>query len=250
MLLKIKSFWLCFVLTVAAFTLLVNLGAWQLSRGEEKRQLELQLETNRTNESVSFTQFLQSHPDSNQPIYTGTKAYVEATPVSGMRFLLDNQTFRGKVGYLAYQLFVDSLEQHFLFELGFVPATNSRQTLPKVDWLDKPVSVNGRVYQRSLNPLSSDIGMEEGAVIRLQNPNIAQLSERLGINISPFMFQPQVDPWPYPQPWKPLPMKSSKHFGYAFQWFAMSFALFMLTSGLIYRFWKTHYYLGKPDKEL
>ena len=82
----------------------------------------------------------------------------------------------------------------------------------------------GRVYERSINPLSSDVMQEpmlEG--IRIQNLNIQQLSEVLDTPLFGFVLQPFALPNNHlPRIWSPYPMTSQKHFGYAFQWFGMA----------------------------
>ncbi|MGR5471318.1 SURF1 family protein, partial [Vibrio astriarenae] len=42
-----------------------------------------------------------------------------------------------------------------------------------------------------------------------------------------------LDNWPYPFPWNPIPLTSSKHFGYSFQWFSMA-SVFLLISVIIF----------------
>ncbi len=142
--------------------------------------------------------------------------------------LLDNQTYQGKVGYLAYQIVSDGTGRYFLLERGFVEGTKQRSVLPSVKWLDQPQQLIGRVYQKSTNPLSSELGLEETTPLRIQNLNIPQLSKTLGIELENYAFQPQHPSWPYAQPWQPLPMYSAKHFGYAVQWFSMSFVFAFL----------------------
>jgi cytochrome oxidase assembly protein ShyY1 len=78
---------------------------------------------------------------------------------------------------------------------------------------------------------------EVGDTIRVQNLNINQLSQLLNIELMPTVIQPDnLAQWPYSFPWNPLPLTSAKHFGYAFQWFAMA-GVFLLITILIFIRW-------------
>ncbi|EKM32967.1 SURF1 family protein [Vibrio harveyi] len=78
---------------------------------------------------------------------------------------------------------------------------------------------------------------EMGDTIRVQNLNINQLSQLLNIELMPTVIQPDnLTQWSYPFPWNPLPLTSAKHFGYSFQWFAMS-GVFLFITILIFIRW-------------
>ncbi|CAH0537671.1 hypothetical protein VMF7928_01228 [Vibrio marisflavi CECT 7928] len=242
MLLKSKNFWVCVLITLVVFSLLVKLGLWQLSRGYEKQQLESHLAQNIAKDPVEFDSFLEAHGEEehNAAAYTGQKVFAEFSPVSGSYVLLDNQTLNGKVGYLAYQLVKSERGHYFLLERGFVAGKKIRSELPAVNWLEEPANLNGQLYQRMMNPLSNELGLELTEPKRIQNLNLEQLSSVFGVEIVPYLFQPVEENWPYAQPWQPLPMSSKKHFGYSFQWFSMAVMLLVLVSWLLYRTYKNY----------
>lgn len=217
---------------MVGFWLLINLGFWQLSRAEEKVQLEQRLIARQHAPPVS----LASVSDTGDAYLTGVYVEANLVPQAGKYLLLDNQTHSGQVGYLAYQLMTNESHHNVLVERGFIAHQGSRSTLPTVSWLEQPLITTGRLYQRSLNPLSNELMPEvEHSPIRIQNMNIDQLARLWGQKIAPYILQPQQEVWPYPQPWQPVPMVSSKHYGYAFQWFAMAFALAVLSGWALYR---------------
>ncbi|MGC9459117.1 SURF1 family protein [Vibrio genomosp. F10] len=225
-------FWFGMLLTVVVFSALVKLGFWQLSRGEDKQQVESELSQRLDAPPISLD-LAVSRFDLHS--LTGVKVSVDVTPLplsDVATVLLDNQTFEGKVGYLAYQVVSDGDQRFFLLERGFVAGLKQRSQLPNVTWIDEPQTMEGRLYQKSINPLSSDLGLEMTNPLRIQNLNIPELSRELGLTLEPFVFQPQQDGWPYQQPWQPVPMRSAKHFGYAVQWFSMAL-VFALLSGYV-----------------
>ncbi|GAM56106.1 cytochrome oxidase biogenesis protein surf1 [Vibrio ishigakensis] len=118
---------------------------------------------------------------------------------------------------------VDGEPQGLLVELGFIKGESSRESVPKVETVLDTQEVTGRVFEKSHNPLSSDLlpEMLDGG-LRIQNLNMTQLSAYLDLPILPFALQPEISESSLPLIWKPYPMTSEKHFGYAFQWFSMA----------------------------
>ena len=184
----------------------------------------------------------------NPQTLNGLKADVELVNTSGLMLLLDNQINQGKVGYVIYMLgevrFKDEneslvAEKQLLIDLGFVAASNDRRELPQLGNITLPINMSGRLYTRSVNPLSHELGLENTTPKRIQNINITALSEYTGQAVLPFVFQPQsLESWPYELLWRPTAMKSEKHFGYSFQWFVMAVVLLFLMLLIGYRYLK------------
>ena len=239
------SFWVAACLTVAVFLALVKLGIWQLDRGNEKLALEQSMEQ-KLKAPYQDISALLSHSESKNP-FQGIKVQAQVLPQEFPIILLDNQIYAGKVGYLAYQIVAINAvnlpsEQSLveaplvLLELGFVEGLVSRTALPKVIELEEEQFITGRTYQKSNNPLSSDLMAEKGNPVRIQNLNIKQLAEIFNIDLAPFVIQPDnLKSWPYSFPWNPLPMTSAKHFGYSFQWFVMAGVFLLITLMVLFR---------------
>lgn len=247
------------LLTLVVFALLVNLGLWQLGRGEEKLKIEHDLSARKQIPAIPLTELKQQMLLPANKNVVGINVVASLSRTSLPLIYLDNQTFEGKAGYLVYQAFDHSPSNSMLLvELGFVQTGNNRARLPEISKRLPSGVQQGRLYQRSLNPLSSDLMLEEMTTshpqIRIQNLNFDQLSESLGKVFYPFALQPfnplsktsdkaaaqpqdagQFIIGSLPQPWKPLPMSSSKHFAYAFQWFAMAGVWLLLMLILLFK---------------
>ncbi|MDH6017417.1 SURF1 family protein [Vibrio splendidus] len=251
-----KGFWVAVVLTVVSVGILIKLGLWQLERGNEKLRYEQQLseraqQSPRSLDSV-ITEWkdsrIQAQGASEQLSLNGLKVDVELETPSGLVVLLDNQINQGTVGYVIYMLgevrFKDEnnslvAEKQLLIDLGFVAASNDRRELPQLGNITLPTNMSGRLYTRSVNPLSHELGLENTTPKRIQNINITALSEYTGQAVLPFVFQPQsLESWPYELLWRPTAMKSEKHFGYSFQWFVMAAVLLFLMLLIGYRYLK------------
>ncbi|MBD1556242.1 SURF1 family protein [Vibrio sp. S9_S30] len=235
------TFWFALVLTLVVFTLLIKLGFWQMGRGEQKLSYEKALAQRATMVPEPLDAVLDrasaslesQHFSDDQQNLTGTKVKMDVMPVSHRTFLLDNQVWNGQVGYVLLQpVKVTSGYQgngrYVLVELGFVKAGNDRRVFPSFTELTQSVSLEGRVYQRQSNPISDELHAENGWPKRIQNLNIAALEGELGLPLLPFVVQPSNLNLEYPQPWRPVPMSSQKHFGYALQWFSMAFVFALI----------------------
>ena len=251
-----KGFWIAVVLTVVSVGILIKLGLWQLERGNEKLRYEQQLSERAQQSPRSLDAVIselkgsrtQAQGSSELPSLNGLRVDVELETPSGLVVLLDNQINQGTVGYVIYMLgevrFKDEnnslvAEKQLLIDLGFVAASNDRRELPQLGNITLPTNMSGRLYTRSVNPLSHELGLENTTPKRIQNINITALSEYTGQAVLPFVFQPQsLESWPYELLWRPTAMKSEKHFGYSFQWFVMAAVLLFLMLLIGYRYLK------------
>ncbi|MEZ8379716.1 SURF1 family protein [Vibrio splendidus] len=251
-----KGFWIAVVLTVVSVGILIKLGLWQLERGNEKLRYEQQLSERAQQSPRSLEAVIselkgsrtQAQGSSELPSLNGLRVDVELETPSGLVVLLDNQINQGTVGYVIYMLgevrFKDEnnslvAEKQLLIDLGFVAASNDRRELPQLGNITLPTNMSGRLYTRSVNPLSHELGLENTTPKRIQNINITALSEYTGQDVLPFVFQPKsLESWPYELLWRPTAMKSEKHFGYSFQWFVMAAVLLFLMLLIGYRYLK------------
>ncbi|MEZ8801737.1 SURF1 family protein [Vibrio splendidus] len=251
-----KGFWIAVVLTVVSVGILIKLGLWQLERGNEKLLYEQQLSERAQQSPRSLDAVIselkgsrtQAQGSSELPSLNGLRVDVELETPSVLVVLLDNQINQGTVGYVIYMLgevrFKDEnnslvAEKQLLIDLGFVAASNDRRELPQLGSITVPTKMSGRLYTRSVNPLSHELGLENTTPKRIQNINITALSEYTGQAVLPFVFQPQsLESWPYELLWRPTAMKSEKHFGYSFQWFVMAAVLLFLMLLIGYRYLK------------
>ncbi|MDA0144981.1 SURF1 family protein [Vibrio sp. RW] len=245
-----KGFWIAAVLTVVSVGVLIKLGVWQLDRGNEKLRYEQQL-LERSQQSSRALDIVLSdwrgtglraqEPSSPQTL-NGLKVDIELATPSGLILLLDNQINQGIVGYVIYMLGETQTQdgrKQLLIDLGFVAASNDRRKLPQLGNITLPTNMSGRLYVRSVNPLSQELGLENTTPKRIQNINIQALSQYTGQEVLPFIFQPQsLGSWPYEMLWRPSAMKSEKHFGYSFQWFVMAAVLLFLMLLIGYRYMK------------
>ncbi|MCE9679736.1 SURF1 family protein [Shewanella sp. AS1] len=209
------------------FSILVKLGFWQLERAKEKQQLQQALEARQASAPIGYPELLTLSPEAG---LTGYRLKVEVDPSHQPLILLDNQIYQGKVGYLAYQIMQVTPDMPLLLvELGFMPGPIDRRQLPQPPGIKQALSLDGRLYRKSTNPMSEHLLPENGNPMRVQNLNFDELEQRLNIKLAPAVLQPtQLPGSELPHPWQPIPLTSEKHLGYAVQWFSMAGAFAIL----------------------
>lgn len=242
-----RSWLLMVVFTVSLFVLMVKLGFWQLSRATEKTNWQQELQLRQEMKALTFDEILSFKEDF---LITGFRSTLSLSTDNAEKsnhqiILMDNQILEGAVGYLAYQAVeVEANKPWILIELGFVKAPLRREELPKVVGLQGEQLLAGRLYQKEVNTLSSELMAEEGWPKRIQNLNMSELSELLKQPLLPMVFQPksinqQIEGYDnLPHPWKPIPLSAQKHQGYAMQWFSMAFVLALIMAVIGIKQWK------------
>lgn len=223
------------LLTLGLFVLMVKLGFWQLSRAEQKQRWQAELSARMSNTLLNFSELTQLAKQDDNP--TGYRFSLKAKAIENRIILLDNQTYQGDVGYLAFQMLEVMPDRPWiLLELGFVKAAKERSILPNIQGLVGEYQLTGRLYRRELNPLSQNLMPEQEWPMRIQNINLPQLQQKIGHKLMPFVLQPDtLSGIDFPHPWQPIPMPAKKHFGYALQWFSMAGALAILTMIFIFK---------------
>jgi len=242
------------VLTTAA------LGQWQLSRAAQKEALFAKLQSQATQPTLTGADLLQT--DSQLQPLIGRRLQLSGRWLAEHTVFLDNRPMQGRTGfYVLTPLQISGSELVVVVQRGWVPRNfEQRSQLPDISTPEGVVSVEGRLA----GPPSRlyDLGGAESGSIR-QNLDLASFSEELQ---SQLKLQPQSTLFANPnrlmtqvsvqqtadtsatnlehmvqedgllRNWPVINKGVDKHYGYAFQWFALS--LLMVGLFLWFQFFK------------
>ena len=206
--------------TVALFllaTLFANLGVWQTKRAAEKAATEQQ---HRAATPVPFELAL-----------AGSKRFARID-VSGhydpiRHILLDNQIWKGRAGVHVFTPFFTLDGTAILVNRGWLPLVADRQTMP-----DIPTPLHQTVLRGMLNTLPVP-GRILGQADKLEPNkwpqlvtylNLGDIAESLNVPLENWVIQLSDSETAgfEGRDWKPVFLSSSRHKGYAFQWFALA----------------------------
>jgi surfeit locus 1 family protein len=215
------------LLVMALFALLISLGMWQLRRGDEKQGL-LDAFTLRSQDvplSIEADQTEAAELRYRQVV--GQGVYDEVR-----QYLLDNRTYRGRVGYHVLTPLYLNGSVGVLVNRGWVPIGESRDKLPALPVPEERVSVRGTVLIPTEDAfLVGPAGYEtEGWPRVIQRVELKTMTEQLGYRLLPYVVQ--LDPSEgngFVREWQAYyGIGPERHRAYAFQWFSLAIALVVL----------------------
>lgn len=215
--------WLPFVVGGALVIQFVGLGAWQIGRGLEKREVQ-QLYRDETN-------FTPWHDGQDVRPYQRLEATGRFD--SEHQILLENIIINSRYGYYVITplLGLDG-EPVLLVNRGWLE--NAPGEAIDVTRLDVPT---GRLRVRGRVGSLPRAGMKMGDAFNPGDwprsavyPSLDEVAAALGRDVQSFvLLMDHEDEFGFLRYWKPPEFGPGKHFGYAFQWFAMAAVL----SGLL-----------------
>ena len=212
------------IATLIGVTLTANLGAWQLRRAAQKVALQSSLDSRSAMPALATvdvaTTRLAVEAQHHRPVRLRGR-WVGAATV-----FLDNRQMDARVGfYVVTPLLLAGRSDAILVQRGWVPRDLlDRTRLPSVATPagDVEVEVAGHIAPPPAR-LYEFAGTASG-VIR-QNLDLAAYSAELGLKLVPLSMQQDdssatlgdglLRRWPRPS------LDVQKHYGYAFQWFAL-----------------------------
>ncbi|MCW5604917.1 MAG: SURF1 family protein [Burkholderiales bacterium] len=205
--------------TAFGVALTLALGNWQLGRGQEKSELKA----------------LAERMDRQPPIHVSTHMLdardvelrrVEARGTFEPKYavLIDNRVLNGVVGYeVVMPLRPGEGGPYVLVNRGWVAGTRDRSRLPEVNTPTDAVQVRGLAIVPGKRFLELSDHTVEGQV--WQNLTIARYREAMPITVQPFVILQDPDSASddgLAREWPPPDYGVEKHYGYAFQWFALA----------------------------
>lgn len=212
------------LLTIGLF---VFLGVWQLQRAKEKASM-LDQAANLSLQTPGKWKVGQALPLQYQPIVVKGE-YL--SPV----LLLDNQHHQHQFGYhVITPLSVDK-NQVILIDRGWIAGDLNRRQFPSISTPSQFLQISGQAYYPSNKEwvLGQEIEQKTANLIFIERINTQLISQFLHKSVYPFIIRLNKDEaYGYVREWSIVSMPPERHKAYAFQWFAMALAIFVIYVGL------------------
>jgi surfeit locus 1 family protein len=214
-----RRFWLATLAAIAGIAATLALGAWQLGRAHDKLALQAAIEQRKAMAPLAQDVLLAAKPPADllhRPIV------LRGTWVARHTVFLDNRQMRGKPGfYVVTPLMLEGSDRAVLVERGWVQRNFvDREKLPAIETPSGPVELRGRLAPPPAK-LYEFAGAAPGAI--RQNLDLAQFRAETGLALLELAVQQTGAPaegllrdWPEPA------SGVEKHYGYVFQWWALS----------------------------
>ncbi len=213
------KFWLITLSALLAIGCTLALGRWQMSRAAQKEDYQTLVEA-QAKLSKLDAQGLLAAQDLKVEIHRGVQ--LRGRWLAQWTVYLDNRQMNSKVGlYVVTPLMLEGSNAVVLVQRGWVARHFLDRT--RVTPIETPsgvVEIQGRIAP----PPSKlyELGSPEKGLIR-QNLDIVHFSAELGLPLQPISVQ-QVGASSEGllREWPVVSSGVEKHYGYAFQWFALS----------------------------
>jgi surfeit locus 1 family protein len=228
--LSLKSrFWVLTAAAVLVAGVTFSLGQWQLRRAAQKQNLQLAIEA-QSNQSILKAQDLADAKVLIDAVHR--RATLKGVWRPEHTVFLDNRQMNGRPGFIVITpLALDGTGQFILVQRGWAPRSFAdRAALPEIQTPAGPVTVRGRIAPPP-SKLYEFKGTDSGRI--RQNIDVAIFSQQIALPLLPVsMVQLGPANEGLLRDWAAPNIGIDKHYGYAFQWFA----LFALVLGLYFWF--------------
>ena len=212
---------------IGLFSFLITLGFWQLSRADEKRQIQQLKNTGINNQVLDLPIDLPIDLD----IFRYRKVKVSGHYDSNHQILIDNQIRKGKSGYFVLTpVKFSGSSKAVLVNRGWVLADNDRTRLPEISLVNiQDISISGRINafpKPGIKLKGADIPSEGWPAV-VQIINIDLISKKLGYPVHNFQIELDAElAQGFYRRWHEAKLITpQKHTAYAFQWFALALTL-------------------------
>ena len=208
--------------TVAGIALTLALANWQLNRAQEKIALTARIEERAKGPAINVS---AAALDARHVALRQVEARGTFAPQYGI--FIDNRIWHGVAGYqVVTPLRLGDGSRYVLVNRGWVAGTEDRSRLPEVRTPSGPVVVRGMAVVPSKHFLELSTKTVEGKV--WENLTIERYRQSMPIAIQPFVIQQDGEGAPddgLVREWDPPDLGVNRHYGYAFQWFALAATL-------------------------
>lgn len=219
------KFWLITVAAILAMLATLSLGQWQLNRAAEKLAIQDQRDTQGERARLDNAA-LMALPSLADELYRPVQ--LQGHWLADQTVFLDNRQMNAKPGlYVITPLKIEGYPDVVLVQRGWIARNfEDRTQLPRVTTPTGKVVVEGRIAP----PPSKlyEMGGPDIGVIR-QNLDLSLFSAETGLPLLPISIQQVgVTPEGLLREWPVVGTGVEKHYGYAFQWFALSALIALL----------------------
>jgi len=229
---KFRPGWLTTLIGIVVLAVLINLGFWQIRRGHGAEHVYQAFArgqkgpAKRVSSIQGIAAIARSH--GGGPMYRHVKVHGDYD--ASHQMLLDNRVNNDRLGYEVYTPLKLPGGGYVIVDRGWVPGYARRSMLPDVSVSSRARTVTGMLTHFRQGGLKvAPQGTSHGWPRVVVYPDAQQVSQILHARVAPLLLLlDPTQPDGYVRHWKPQIMKPMRHYGYAFQWFAMAATLIVI----------------------
>ena len=216
--------WIIFTLLV--FSGLIKLSLWQFERSNVKQQRLANIELLSKQQALDLSTVL-NNLDGDTETLNDIPVILSGHFNNEYKFLVDNQTHQGRLGYRVLQVFFDEYsDQALLVNLGWIQGSVDRDFIPELNDITSRQTLAGniRIIEQGIVLAEQQLS-DSSWPVRIQQIDIEKISQLINIKLLPFVvFLDKKEYVGYTKNWQPVVMPPEKHTGYAVQWLTLAIA--------------------------
>ena len=223
------------IISLLCISLFLSLGFWQLDRAKEKENIVNLYEERQLSDTIELNYIGKGNiKDTYYRNYKIKGKYINQT------FLIDNKIKDKQPGFNVISLFqILSSNEIILVDRGWIKMKGQRKDIEKNfnflnnQDIEKNVQeINGYIFPRDKSYTIGEISTNKSWPRLLQAINFKEIKSTIkkdNLFVEGIVFRLNSNnKFGFKRDWKIVFMNSTKHLGYAFQWFSMALALLIL----------------------
>lgn len=218
-------FWLVTLAAAAAAWATLSLGLWQMSRAAEKTALQAMIDGRGAQAPLPASMLAGAAPGADV-LYRSVQ--LRGTWLSRHTVFLDNRQMGGRQGFFVLTpLQLENSSTAIVVQRGWVQRSfTDRALVPAVATPAGPVEVMGRIAPSPAKLYEFD--HSDTGLIR-QNLDLRRYAREIGVPLAEFsVLQSGPSTDGLARDWPAVNTGVDKHYGYAFQWFALCGLIILL----------------------
>lgn len=208
------------MMLIFLFPLLIYLGFWQIHRGDIKNQIQKIFFQRSLSEPIDLNR--DKNIDLEKNYFPGV---MQGHFDNQHTFLLENKIYRHKIGYEILTPFIlKDLREAILVNRGWIPQNTDRKQIPKIPSIENELRIQGLIFfpNKTFSFKQKDTQVWPKRILSI-NPNFLEKN-----NFQPYIFIINTkQAYSFMPLWQPISLQASRHYAYAFQWFALGLTLFV-----------------------
>lgn len=204
--------------------LLIGLGFWQLNRAQEKQILLDNWYIQQALPAITINNLDEIENGNLETIS------LEGEFDAKHYWLVENRFYKGKLGYEVLMPFQIRSDEQIIVNRGWVPASPYREILPEFETPANKLRLYGAIRDpEDFNVIKEKNLATDSWPQRILEIDLKRMSQTYGATLhSKILRLDQQSAGALNIDWPVVNVTPAKHKAYAFQWFAMAFALLIL----------------------
>lgn len=213
---------------LALLPLLASLGVWQLQRAAYKVDIQERFDSASSQSASTAASAAQLEQFADFAVVEVQGEWLD------QQLLQDNRVWQQRVGVEVLTPLRLDTKELVLVNRGWTPITAARGLATEITPSPEPLTITARVTRPSVGLVLSDaiVDATQDWPKWIQAPDFTQLESLYTERLANVVLQPLRETessWLLVDNWQPAGNGPHTHYGYAFQWFALSIALALLT---------------------